>query len=135
MYVIHAKRICDKYFHGDKSMMEVDIQKKDYDEIWRKLMKRQADRTFFDAVLVPIKEKIVDTLTRFKLSSSDYRKYLMEIKVAKNLMDQEEDEKKKTGIFRRVVKNFRKKTGTFVKVPGKTNDIEMKELSRTKKSI
>jgi len=153
MYVIHAKRICDKYFHGDKSVMEVNIQKKEYEEIWRKLLKKQADRAFFDVILVSIKVNMMDTLTRFKLSSAEYRKYLMEVKIAKSLMEQDDGGKKQTTIFERIGKNFRKKTGIFdqpakasrnasvalplgtvIKVddsvtqPIKTKDMELKEV-------
>jgi len=97
-------------------VMEVNIQKKEYEEIWRKLLKKQADRAFFDVILISIKANMMDTLTRFKLSSSEYRKYLMEVKIAKSLMEQENGGEK-TNILRRIGKNFRKKIGIFERPP------------------
>jgi len=47
---IHAKRICDKYFKGDKSLMEVNVTKKETDLLWRKLKQKKVDSQIFDRI-------------------------------------------------------------------------------------
>jgi len=100
---IHAKRICDKYFNGDKSLMELNVQKKDTDFLWRKLKHKKADLEFFDKILQAVKVNLSDSYSRIVLTR-EYKQYVAEKEVEQLLM--EKDKKVKLGLIGYVRKLF-----------------------------
>jgi len=100
---IHAKRICDKYFNGNKSLMEVNVQKKETDRIWGKLKQKHVDSETFDKILTTVKENLCDSYSRF-YSTAAFRKYQKELEIEKALM--EKDTQKKLGWFGYIRKLF-----------------------------
>jgi len=93
---IHAKRICDKYFNGDESLMEVNVQKKDTDLLWRKLKQKNVDLEMFDNILKTVEVNLCDSYSRFRLTK-EYKQYIAEKGVEQLLM--EKDRKVKLELF------------------------------------
>jgi len=100
---IHAKRICDKYFNGNKSLMELNVQKKDTDLLWRKLKQKKADLEIFDQILQAVKVNLSDSYSRIVLTK-EYKQYVAEKGVELALM--EKDKKVKLGLIGYIRKLF-----------------------------
>jgi len=115
---IHAKRICDKYFKGDKSLMEVNVTKKETDLLWRKLKQKKVDSQIFDEVLVSIKLNLLDSYLRF-ISTAPFKSYQLEQEINTSLIDA--GKKKRLGwiaYIRKLFGNFQrnvKRKASFIK--------------------
>jgi len=101
LYCIYAKRIADKFFNGEKSLMEVNVQKKDTDVIWKKLKVRQVDETIFDKIFGTIRENLADSFSRL-VSTADYQAFKLEKELEKEFMDK--DKLKKYGLMKKIKK-------------------------------
>jgi len=114
---IHAKRICDRYFNGDKSLMEVNVQKKDTDLLWRKLKQKNVDLEMFDKILETAEVNLCDSYSRFHLTK-EYKQYIAEKGVEQSL--KEKDRKIKLGLigyirnlFGNFLRNVKRKSLSF----------------------
>jgi len=115
---IHAKRICDKYFNGDQSLMEVNVQKKETDLLWRRLKQKKVDSQIFDKILVSIRLNLLDSYLRF-ISTAAFKSYQLEQEINSSLIDA--GRKKRLGwiaYFRKLFGNFQrnvKRKASFIR--------------------
>jgi len=112
IYKDHAKRICDKYLNGDKSLMEVNVPKREIDFIQQQMKLNICDSHSFDEVLDSVRLNLGDSFSRFCVTTS-YQMYVAEMEIEKDLMDQEKAPKRMglIGYVRKLFGNFRENVG------------------------
>lgn len=118
LLAIHAKRLCDKYISGDKSLMEVNVQKKDTDVIWRRLKQSEVDLYLFDKILETIEVNLCDSYSRL-ISTTAYKEYRLNRGIQQALMDKDHGNKKGwmriiKGLFLNFNRNVKKRAKSMV---------------------
>jgi len=103
---IHAKRIYDKYFNGESSLMEVNVPKRETDIILKLLKQKKANLQIFDEVFYYVRDNLADLYSRLILTT-EFIKYQKQKEVEKQLMEKTQ---RKFGLFRNFWNNVKRKS-------------------------
>jgi len=106
--LVIAKRICDKYFNGESSFMEVNVPNNVKSVIWEKIEEKNVDCHLFDEVLFYVRENLTESYSMLCLST-DFKKYQLEKDIESSLLDKRKVTRLGIiGYFRKLCSNFRK---------------------------
>jgi len=104
---IHAKRIYDKYFNGELSLMEVNVPKRETELILKLLKQKKANLQIFDEVLYYVRSNLASLYSQLSLTT-EFMKYQKQKEIEKQLMEKTQKKLGLIGYVKKLLGNFQK---------------------------